>query len=93
MIGIVISINIKSKSITDFIVNIRNDVVNNVMNNLDNKTFHLPVAFKYVIDNVQGQNYINSKSIVDITPLEAYDIIDKGYDKLNNLYYTKPNKK
>jgi DNA-directed RNA polymerase II subunit RPB1 len=85
------NLNIKSKSITDFIVNIRNDVVNNVMNNLDNKTFHLPVAFKYVIDNVQGQNYINSKSIVDITPLEAYDIIDKGYDKLNNLYYTKPN--
>ena len=84
-------LNNKSKSITDFMVNIRNDIVKNVMNDLDNKTFHLPVSFKYIIDNVQGQNYINSQSIVDITPLEAYEIIDNGYERLNNLYYTKPN--
>ena len=30
-------LNNKSKSITDFMVNIRNDIVKNVMNDLDNK--------------------------------------------------------
>ncbi|GAG48603.1 unnamed protein product, partial [marine sediment metagenome] len=51
---------------------------------------HLPVGFTYIINNVQGQQYINVNSMVDITPLEAFELIDDGFRQIESLYYVKP---
>jgi len=83
-------LNQKSKEITEYMINIRDEIVN-VMNNIENRGFSLPVAFTYIIENIKGQNYINSNSVVDITPLETYKLIDDGFERLNKLYYVKPN--
>ena len=41
----------------------------------------------YLIKNVQGQQFINANSIVDITPQEAFEIIDYGMKQLENIAY------
>jgi DNA-directed RNA polymerase II subunit RPB1 len=65
-------------------------IVQNIFKNKDEKTVRLPVAFQHIIDNVAGQQRINSGSYVDITPLEALKMIKAGFDKLMQIYYAPP---
>ena len=81
----------KIKSIIDMTISVRADLIKNVFLSRDNKYVHVPVAFSYIIDNIKGQQYICSSSLVDITPLDAYKIIDKGFDEISSMYYIKPN--
>ena len=37
-----------------------------------------------------GMLNINKNSIVDITPLEAYELIEQNYKKLESIYYCVP---
>ena len=80
----------RCKELIDLMVTTRKGLVNKVFNNRDNKMVHLPVAFLYIINNIQGQQYINANSMVDITPLEALDLIDDGFKQIENIYYIKP---
>jgi DNA-directed RNA polymerase II subunit RPB1 len=50
----------------------------------------MPVAFMHIINNVQAQQQINQNSMVDITPLEAMDMISAGFRQLETLYYAPP---
>ena len=74
----------------DFMIKNRNKIVEKVFNNKDDRLVHIPVAFAYIINNIQGQEFINRNSMVDITPLEAFQLIKDGYDKLTHLYFTPP---
>jgi len=82
---------IKTKSVTDLIIENRDKILKNVFNNKENNRIHLPVSFNNIINNIQKQLNINSNSMVDITPTEAYIIIDNGFNTLNKLHYNKPN--
>ena len=37
------------------------------------------LRFSYIINNIQGQQNINGNSIIDITPLDAYNMIEKTF--------------
>ncbi len=65
-------------------------IVKNVFKNKEEKIVRLPVAFQFIIDNVAGQQRLNSQSYVDITPLEALEIIKHGYEELTKIYYAPP---
>jgi len=80
----------RSKDMIDFILSSRQHIAENVFKKKDNHSVHLPVAFSYIISNVQGQQMINAKSLVDITPLEAYNMIDSGFERLMKIHYVKP---
>ena len=80
----------KSQKIINFMIDARTDIIKNVFNMRDNKKIHIPVAFQYIINNTQGQQYINANSMVDITPMEAFDIIDAAFERINSLTYIKP---
>ena len=80
----------RSKKMIDYFVEMRSKVLNKVFKGLENAQVHLPVAFSYLIKNVQGQQFINANSIVDITPHEAFEIIDYGIKQLDNIAYVKP---
>ena len=84
------ALNKRTKEVLDMMINARENIVKNVFKNRDGNTINIPVAFQYIINNVQGQLYVNKNSIVDITPLEAYNIIDETYKTLENSYYIKP---
>ena len=80
----------RCKELTDFVIGVRPGIVSGVFKNRDNKMVHLPVGFTYIINNVQGQQYINVNSMVDITPLEAFEIIDDAFRQIESLHYVEP---
>jgi DNA-directed RNA polymerase II subunit RPB1 len=62
----------------------RDSIVKKVFNYKDESAIKMPVAFQYIILNIQSQLNLNSNSIVDITPLEAFELIEEYYNKLTN---------
>ena len=81
----------RTKELIDQAIQARTGLVKNVFGYRDNKTVNLPVSFVHTINNVQGQQYINVNSLVDITPLEALKIIDEGFQRIMSIHYCKPN--
>lgn len=81
----------KCKTYTDYLIDSRNKIVENVFGNKDEQVVRVPVAFAYIINNIIGQQSINQNSLVDITPLEAFELIEEGYAKLEQIYFASPN--
>jgi DNA-directed RNA polymerase beta' subunit len=50
----------------------------------------VPVAFSYIIQNIIGQQNINSNSLVDITILEAFEMIETSFVKLEKIRMAPP---
>ena len=80
----------RCKQLIDYMINAREKIVKNVFNHLDNKSVNLPVAFSHIINNVQNQHFISNKSMVDITPQEAYQLIDDGFQQIAAIHYVQP---
>jgi DNA-directed RNA polymerase II subunit RPB1 len=74
------------------IMEMRDIIIKNVFKNKGDKVVNCPVSFHYIINTIQGQCGISSSSLVDITPLEAYKMIDSYYENLNKNYYSPPTK-
>ena len=83
--------NNKCKEYTDFLLDMRDKVVKNIYNNKEEKIVRVPVAFSYIINNIIGQQSINSNSLVDITPLEAFELIEDAFKQLEQIYFANPN--
>ena len=81
----------KTKELTEMLIQARTGLAMNVFGFRDNKNINMPVSFIHTINNVQGQQFINVNSLVDITPLEAYEMIDEGFSKIMSIHYCKPN--
>ena len=62
----------------------RISIIENVFNNKNENGVKSPVAFQNIINNIQGQMSLNSNSTVDITPLEAFELIEDTFDTLKN---------
>ena len=80
----------KTKYYTDMMIAKRDDIVKNVFKMRDNKNVHMPVCFTHIINNVQGMQHITKNSMVDITPLDVFDMIEDNYKILEGLYYAPP---
>ena len=80
----------RCKQIVGEMIRLRKLIIENVFKNRDNSKVHTPCAFEHIINNVQGQQFINVNSMVDITPFEAFQLIDAGYERLEQIYYVKP---
>jgi DNA-directed RNA polymerase II subunit RPB1 len=80
----------KCSKYTDMMIKLRNDIVKHVFGNKGDSGVSCPVAFSYVIGNIQGQANITSSSLVDITPIEAFELIEKAYDNLLKIHYAPP---
>jgi len=68
----------------------RDLLIKNVFKNKSDTVVNCPVAFSYVINNIQGQCNITNSSLVDITPLEAFEMIEKCYLNLEKNVYAPP---
>ncbi|GAG24156.1 unnamed protein product, partial [marine sediment metagenome] len=51
---------------------------------------NIPVNFKRVINNIVKELHYQTNSLVDITPLEMYELINDNYRTLENLHFGKP---
>ncbi len=81
--------NEMDKIIKNMIKN-REIIIKQVFKNKSDKVVNCPVAFMYVINNIQGQCQINSSTLVDITPYEAFQLINEYYENLNKIHYSPP---
>jgi len=80
----------KIRDLIDYMIEMRDLIIERVFSRLDNKNVQMPVSFMHIINNVQAQQQINQNSMVDITPLEAMDMISAGFRQLETLYYAQP---
>jgi DNA-directed RNA polymerase II subunit RPB1 len=83
--------NEKCKFYTNFILENQPKIVVNIFNNKDERVVRVPVAFAYIIANIIGQQSINQNSLVDITPLEAFDMIENTFQQLEKIHFAPPN--
>jgi DNA-directed RNA polymerase II subunit RPB1 len=83
-------LEMKTKQYTDMMIQYRDDIVKNVFKMRDNKGVHMPVCFTHIINNVQGMQNITKNSMVDITPIDVYDMIEEKYKELESLHYAPP---
>lgn len=80
----------KCKFYIDFMIKNRAEILKNVFNNKSDKVVRVPVAFHYIIQNIIGQQGINPNSLVDITMLETFTLIEDTYAKLEKIVFAPP---
>jgi len=81
------------KKIDEYINRIIEDrdlVVKNVFRNKDDMMVKVPVSFQHLISNLHGQLGLNSHSTTDVTPFEAFEMIENTYKKLELLTFAQP---
>lgn len=79
---------LKEKCLTDikYLLGKRDEMVINVYNNEDENKIYLPVHFTNMIERVKNHFQITTHSLSNITPLEAYKIIERKYDVLKQTF-------
>jgi len=75
---------------TDMMILMRDEIIKHVFKNKGDTSVNSPVGFQYIINNVQGQTNISSSSLVDITPLEVYELIEAAYANLEKIRFAPP---
>ena len=78
------------KKYTDFMIEMRNEIVKHVFKYKKDIVVNLPVSFVNIINNIQGQTNLTSSSIIDLTLYEAFQLIDECYVNLEKIYYSPP---
>jgi len=78
------------KKYTEFMIQMRGDIIKKVFKNKGDSIVNCPVAFYYIINNIQGQVNLTSSSLVDITPLEAFELIEQAYENLEKITFAPP---
>ena len=81
---------IRTKNIIQMVVDNKDNLVKNVFQGQDTTDIYVPINFKRIINNVQNQLNYQSNSMVNITPLDAYKMIDNTFDDLNSIHKAKP---
>lgn len=65
-------------------------LVENVFGYKNTDSVQVPVSFQNIIANIQGQLELGPMSAVDITPLEAFNMIEKYFERLKKYTYAAP---
>jgi DNA-directed RNA polymerase II subunit RPB1 len=81
----------RNNNVIELMVSQRMPLMKNVFENENNSNISCAVAFSSIIDNVKNNMMIQSNSTVDITVLEAYELIDHYYQKISRFHYAPPN--
>jgi len=75
---------------SNMMIEMRSEIIQHVFKNKSDSVINCPVGFQYIINNIQGQFNINSNSLVDVTILEAFELIEKTYEILEKIHYAAP---
>jgi DNA-directed RNA polymerase beta' subunit len=75
---------------TNMMIEMRKEIIKNVFKNKGDSVVNCPVGFQYIISNIQGQCNITSTSLVDLTIVEAFELIEQTYENLEKIYFVQP---
>ena len=76
----------ETKKDIDYLISKRNTMVSKIYDCMDEKKVYLPVHFPNMIERIKNHFEITSNSLSDITPLEAYNILNSKYDTLEKTF-------
>lgn len=82
----------KTQTYIDSMIQAREQIIKKVFKNKSDSSVNIPVAFYHIINNIQGQCNITISSLVDITLLEALEMIETCFGNLEKIYYAPPTK-
>jgi len=77
----------KCKTYIEKMINAREEIIKNIFKYKNENGIKLPVAFQNIITNIQGQLNLGSNTTVDITPFEAFELIEFYFNKVREIYY------
>ena len=80
----------KCKFYIDYMLEMRDKIIKNIFRYQDTTKVHIPVSFHHIINNIRSEMNITHMSMVDITPLEIFKIIEESIDRLDMIHYAKP---
>jgi DNA-directed RNA polymerase II subunit RPB1 len=80
----------KTNEMIHFMIAARKAVVENVFKFINDTQINIPVHFRRIINNIHNQLSIQSNSLVNITPIELYEMLDDTFEKLTKNYYAAP---
>ena len=80
----------KTQEYINMMIKNRDAIIKHVFKNKSESSVSCPVALAYVINNIQGQCNITISSLVDVTPMEALQMIEDCYNNLKKIYYSPP---
>jgi len=82
----------KCKSYINKMISARDEIVEHIFKFKNDSSLKVPVSFQNIIVNTQGQLNLNANSTVDITPLEAFELIEEYFEKLKSFSFIPPTK-
>lgn len=82
----------ETQGIIDYMLEARENLVKHVFNYSDNTTIHIPVNFRRIITNIAEQLKYQKNSMVNITPLETYNLLKDNFATLETLGFGSPSK-
>ena len=68
----------------------RDEIVKSVFKYKNDNSIKIPISFQNLIINIQGQLNLTANSVVDITPLEAFELIEEYFERLRQIHFTPP---
>ena len=77
----------KCKYYVEKMLEARETIVKSVFKNKNDNNVVQPVSFQNIIANIQGQLGLGANSTVDITPMEAFELIEDNFKKMNMLAF------
>ncbi len=80
----------KAKTYTEYMLHIRDELMQKIFKFKEERMVRSPVAFTHIIQNVMGQQNLNSNSLVDITLLEALNMVEAAYNNISTSHYVAP---
>jgi len=83
------------KKVAEYIerlIEVRDNIVANVFKYKDDASVKVPVSFQHLMSNLQGQLGLNSHSMTDVTPLEAFEMVEATFKRIQQLHFAPPTK-
>ena len=82
--------SVKMNDMVEYMIDEREFIVKNILKNKSEKSFAIPVAFSHIINTIQGQCGLSPSTMVDITPLDAFHLVEEYFNRLQRIHYCKP---
>lgn len=70
----------------EYLIERRNSMITKIYNQEDEKKIYLPVHFTNTIERVKNHFQISDNNLSNITPLDAYKIIERKYKLLEKIF-------
>ena len=79
-----------TKTVTNEMIGVREELIKHVFKYNNKNVIHIPVHFLRLIQNIKHQFNIQRDSLVDISPFQLYQLLNKTFANLEKIHSAKP---